>query len=206
MRTLYASLGLGLLLFSNLLFAADTYLTINPAQPTQTGNKIEVVEVFWYGCPHCYDFEPYVDKWLETKPDDVELRRMPGVFRKSWIPHAKAFYAAEKMGVLDKVHQPLFEALHKHRKKIFDYDALEDFFEDQGISSKDFKKAYNSDEVDTKVKQAFVMGQRYKVPGTPAMIVNGKYLVSGSSAGSFENMIKVVNELADKERALAAKE
>ncbi|MEM7027639.1 MAG: thiol:disulfide interchange protein DsbA/DsbL [Pseudomonadota bacterium] len=206
MRNLYAFIGFSLLIFSNVIFAADGYITISPAQPTQTGDKIEVVEVFWYGCPHCYDFEPYVEKWLETKPDDVELRRMPGVFRKSWIPHAKAFYAAEKMGVLDKVHQPIFEAMHKKRKKLNDFDALEDLFSDQGIDSGEFKKAYNSDEVDTKVKQAYLMGQRYKVPGTPAMIVNGKYLVSGSSAGSFENMIKVVTELADKERALAARE
>ncbi len=206
MKRFITLLGVSLLLFSLQSQAKDGYVSISPAQPTQTGNKIEVVEVFWYGCPHCYDFEPYIDKWLETKPDDVEFRRMPGIFRKSWIPHAKAYYTAEKLGVLDKIHAPLFTALHKQRKRIYDDESLEEFFEDQGIDDDEFRKIYDSEEVDTKVKQAFVMGQRYKVTGTPAIVVNGKYLVSGSSAGSFENALKVIDDLVAKERALAAKE
>ena len=205
MRKFVSALAICLLLLANTVFAAeDGYILISPAQPTQSGDKIEVVEVFWYGCPHCYDFEPYIEKWLETKADDVEFRRMPGIFRKSWVPHGKAYYAAEKLGVVDKIHQPLFDALHKYRKKIYDEDALEDFFEDQGTDGDDFRKAYESDEVDTKVKQAFIMGQRYKVPGTPAMIVNGKYLVGGGTAGSFANVITVIDQLIEKERALSA--
>lgn len=206
MRKLASLVGVSLLLFAGYVQANDGYVTISPPQPTQTGNKIEVVEIFWYGCPHCYDFEPYIEKWLETKPGDVEFRRMPGIFRKSWIPHAKAFYTAEKMGVMDKIHHPLFEALHKYRKKVYDDDAIEEFFEDQGIDSSDFSKIYESEEVDTKVKQAFIMGQRYKITGTPAVVVNGKYMVSGSTAGSFSNVLKIIDQLVAKERALAAKE
>ena len=206
MKKLISLLGMCLLFSTAQVFANDGYVTISPPQPTQTGDKIEVVEVFWYGCPHCYDFEPYIEKWLETKPADVEFRRMPGIFRKSWIPHAKAYYTAEKLEVLDDIHQPLFDALHKYRKKVYDDDSIEEFFEDQGIDSSAFSKVYESDEVDTKVKQAFVMGQRYKVTGTPAVIVNGKYMVSGSTAGSFANVLKIIDQLVAKERALAAKE
>ena len=194
------------LLASSSIFAEEGYTLISPPQPTQTGDKIEVVEVFWYACPHCYDFEPYLEKWLKTKPDDVEFRLMPGIFRKSWIPHAKAYFTAKKLGILDTIHTALFDAIHKEKRKIFDDDSLKDFFVEKGVDGKEFSRIYYSDEVDTEVKQAFVMGQRYKVTGTPSMVVNGKYLVSGSSAGSFENMLKIVDMLVDKERASTAKE
>ncbi len=206
MRKLFFLLGVCLLMVTTSVRANDGYVTISPPQPTQTGDKIEIVEVFWYGCPHCYDFQPYIEKWLETKPDDVEFRRMPGIFRKSWIPHAKAYYTAEKMDVLETTHQPLFDALHMRKKKIYSDDALKDFFKDQGVNGRQFNKIYESEEVDTKVKQAFVMGQRYKLTGTPAVIVNGKYMVSGSTAGSFENVLKIMDQLVDKERAVAATE
>jgi protein dithiol oxidoreductase (disulfide-forming) len=201
----YLSVSL-FLLIGNQAFAEDGYNRISPPQPTQTGDKIEVVEIFWYACPHCYDFEPYIHEWLQNKPDDVEFRLMPGIFRKSWIPHAKAFYTAEKLGVLDKIHGPLFKALHREKKKIHDEKSLRKFFVKQGVDKAEFTKIYNSEEIDTKAKQAFVMGQRYKVTGTPAMIVNGKYMISGSTAGSFENVLKVVDNLVDKERASTANE
>ena len=186
------------------LRAADGYVEISPPQPTQTGDKIEVLEIFWYACPHCNDFQPYLETWLETKPDDVEFRRMPGIFRKSWIPHAKAYYTAEKLGALDAIHGPLFDAIHKERKKIHDDKAIRKFFIRNGVDKGDFKKVYESDEIDTKVKQAFVMAQRYKLTGVPAVIVNGKYLVSGSTAGSFPNVLQVIDQLIGRERAKMA--
>ena len=194
-------LFISLLISGALLRAADGYVEISPAQPTQTGDKIEVLEIFWYACPHCNDFQPYLETWLENKPDDVEFRRMPGIFRKSWAPHAKAYYTAEKLGVLDAIHGPLFAAIHRQRKKVHDDKAIRKFFISNGVDKGDFKKVYESDEVDTKVKQAFVMAQRYKVTGVPAVIVNGKYLVSGSTAGSFPNVLKVIDQLIGRERA-----
>jgi len=191
--------GILLLCASSVAIAKDSYTNIIPAQPTQT-DKIEVVEVFWYGCPHCYDFEPHVKKWLETKPDDVEFRRMPGIFNKNWVGHARAYYTAEKMGVLEKVHTPLFEALHRDRKRIFSESEIKDFFVSQGVDGKEFTRVYNSSEIETKFKQAFLMGQRYKITGVPAVIVNGKYMTSASQAGSFENILKTINELVAKER------
>jgi len=203
--TRYLSLCILLLLGSHTVAAeGDGYTTITPAKPTQTGDKIEVLEIFWYACPHCYDFEPYISEWLESKPDDVEFRHMPGIFRKNWIPHAKAFFTAEKLGILDSIHGPLFDAIHKEKKKIHDDASIKKFFVKHGVDKGKFTKIYESDEVDTKVKQAFVMGQRYKLTGVPALIVNCKYMVSGSTAGSFENVLKVINTLIDKERASTA--
>ena len=201
----YISLSLFLLLGSQ-AYAGDGYTIISPAQPTQTGDKIEVLEIFWYACPHCYDFEPYIHEWLNNKPEDVTFRRMPGIFRKSWIPHAKAFFTAEKLGILDDIHTHLFNAIHRDKKKIHDDASIRKFFLKHGVDKGEFKKIYNSEEIDTKAKQAFVMGQRYKVTGVPAIIVNGKYMVSGSTAGSFENVLKVIDSLVDKERASTVNE
>ncbi len=192
--------GLLLLCFSVIAHADDPYKLIIPVQPTQTDNKIEVLEVFWYGCPHCYDFEPYVEKWLENLPEDVEFRRMPGIFNKNWIPHAKAYFTAEKLGVLDKIHNPLFNALHKERKRIYNEDELKDFFVAKGVDGDKFTKVFNSSEIETKFKQAFVMGKRYKITGVPAVIINGKYMTSGSMSGSYENLLKTIDELIAKER------
>jgi|TARA_B100000959_G_C14796855_1_gene548046 thiol:disulfide interchange protein DsbA len=184
----------------NQVYAFDGYVEITPAQPTHSGNKIEVLEVFWYGCPHCYDFEPFINKWLEKKPEDVVFRRMPGIFRKDWIPHAKAYFTAEKLNILNKIHSSLFTAIHKERKQIYDDSSIKKFFLKNDVDKKEFKKIYESDEVDTKIKQAYVMGQRYKITGVPAIIVNGKYMVSGSTAGSFENVTKIIDMLIEKER------
>lgn len=202
MRKLIRYISLTLLMMLNSqAYAADGYKLVNPSVATQTGDKIEVLEIFWYACPHCYDFEPYVKEWHAKIPEDVEFRRMPGIFRKNWIPHAKAFYTAEKMGILDKIHTPLFDAIHKHKKNIHDDAAMKSFFVKQGVDKDEFTKIYESEEIDTKAKQAYVMGQKYKISGVPAVIVNGKYMVSGSTAGSFDNVIKVIDELIDKERA-----
>jgi thiol:disulfide interchange protein DsbA len=194
------SLFIFLLISGQAIADGQGYVTISPAQPTQTGDKIEVLEVFWYACPHCFDFEPHISKWLESKPDDVEFRRMPGIFRKNWIPHAKAYFTAQKLDVLEKIHTPLFDAIHKQKKNIHDDDDFEDFFAKQSVDEDAFTKAYESEEVETMVKQAYVMGQRYKLTGVPAVIVNGKYMVSGSTAGSFENVLTVINQLIEKER------
>ena len=201
MNKIIGSLAIAILLCLSLsAYAGDPYTRIIPAQPTQAEGKIEVVEVFWYGCPHCYDFEPHVEKWLESKPEDVEFRRMPGIFNKSWIPHAKAYFTAEKLGVLDKTHRALFNALHKEHKRIFTESELKDFFISKGIDGDEFTRVFNSSEIETKFKQAFVMGQRYKITGVPAVIINGKYMTSGSLAGSYENLLKTIDDLVDKER------
>lgn len=181
--------------------ADDAYERVMPPQPTQTRNKIEVAEIFWYGCPHCYAFEPYVEKWLKTKPDDVNFVRIPGVLGQNWVADARAFYAAEKLGVLDKIHRPLFDAIHKDHKMLFTEDSLRDFFESQGVDGDAFTKAYNSNEVDVRVKEALDMERRYQITGVPTVIVDGRWRTSASQAGSFEGLIKVIDKLVDKARA-----
>lgn len=192
--------SLMLMCLSMTVHADDPYTYIVPVQPTQSVDKIEVLEVFWYGCPHCYDFEPHIQKWLKTKADDVEFRRMPGIFNKSWIPHAKAYFTAEKLGVLEKIHGPLFHALHNEKKRIYSENELKDFFISKGIDGDEFTRVFNSNEIETKFKQAFVMGQRYKITGVPTVIINGKYMTSGSLAGSYDNLLKTIDDLVDRER------
>ncbi len=189
-----------LLCFNIAANAKDPYTHIVPVQPTQSIDKIEVLEVFWYGCSHCYDFEPFINKWLESKAEDVEFRRMPGIFSKNWAAHAKAYYTAEKLGVLDRIHASLFEALHRERKRIFTEDELKDFFVSRGIDGDEFTRVFNSSEIETKFKQAFVMGRKYKLTGVPSVIINGKYMTSGSLAGSYDNLLKTIDDLVARER------
>lgn len=176
------------------------YSVINPPQPTQTGDKIEVLEVFWYGCPHCYSFEPHVEAWLKDLPEDVAFIRVPGVLNRGWIPHAKAYYAAEKLGVVDKIHRPLFDAIHKNKRKLFTDDELMDFFEEHGVSSDEFKRIINSKELETKIRQAYFLARDYKLTGVPSIVVNGKYLISAGQIRTFDEMIQITNALIERER------
>ena len=183
-------------------YVAETYKLIIPPQPTQTGDKIEVLEIFWYGCPQCYDLEPYLEQWLKSKPEDVEFVRVPGILGKGWLAHAKAFYTAEKLGVLEKIHRPLFDAIHKEGEHIMDEKRLKSFFISQGIDGDEFSEIYNSEEIDAKIKQAFILGKNYKITGVPTVIVNGKFRTSASLSGGNAGIINTINELTDRERAL----
>jgi len=180
--------------------SGDLYTTIRPAQPTQTdASRVEVVEIFYYGCIHCYSYEPHMLKWLQNKPANVEFRRMPAVFAKNQIPLAKAYYTAEKLGVLDQIHHALFEAINKNKRNIFEHDAIKSFFVEQGVNADDFSRVYNSMEISTKVRQAEVMARNYRIPHTPVLVINGKYLTSPSMAGNISNLENTLNSLIVKE-------
>lgn len=178
------------------------YQPIIPAQPTETKGKIEVVELFWYGCPHCYRFQPYMERWLKQKPADVEYRRMPVILGENWALLAKAYYTAEILGIVDRLHQPLFDAIHAQKRRIDTEERLMEFFAEQGVSNEDFRKAYNSFAVDAKVRRSREMGRRYQTQATPSVAINGKYILNPDNAdGNFNTMIKVMDYLIDKERA-----
>ncbi|MDA0824871.1 MAG: thiol:disulfide interchange protein DsbA/DsbL [Proteobacteria bacterium] len=177
----------------------ENYELIKPEVTTHADGKIEVVEVFWYGCQHCYAFEPYINKWQEETRDNVAFRRLPGVFAGNWVPHARAFYVAEALGLSDKIHTPLFAAIHDLGEKIGDEDTLATFFAKYGVSDADFREAYNSFSVDSKTRQAMTSSKEYGISGVPSMIVNGKYRTSARLSGSFEEMLKVVDFLVAKE-------
>lgn len=176
------------------------YELVQPPQPTSTsGDKIEVVELFWYGCPHCYQFEPYVQRWLKKKPANVEFVRIPGIFRPEWAFLARTYYTEEVLGVTDKIHQSLFEAIHELRRPLNNEDAMADFFAEHGVKKEDFHRVFRSFAVESKVRRAMDMSHRYGANGVPTMIVNGKYRTSASQTGSHANTLKVVDFLIQKE-------
>ena len=177
------------------------YQLVTPAQPTTTGDKIEVVEMFWYGCPHCNNLEPTVKRWLSKMPKEASFVRIPAIFRPSWELHARAFYTAEILGVLDKTHDAMFEAIHQKKQHLSTEQELMLFFQQHGVSNDDFKRVFHSFAVEAKVRRAKDMSQRYGIDGVPSLIVNGKYRTGSSLAGGNNNIFKVVNFLIEKEVA-----
>ncbi|VAW71539.1 Periplasmic thiol:disulfide interchange protein DsbA, partial [hydrothermal vent metagenome] len=147
------------------------YLKLTNPQPTADADKIEVLEAFWYGCPHCYRFEPEIHAWREKKPDDVAFVRLPVIFHPSWEPHARAYYTAQIMEVLDKVHQPLFDQVHKQRQRVHSVKDVKRVFLAQGISGHEFDKIYNSFAVITKTNRAKQAGDLYSLKGVPTLVV-----------------------------------
>lgn len=177
------------------------YQLVSPPAPTASGDQVEVVELFWYGCGHCYSFEPVLEAWLKKKPEGVNFKRIPAVFAQNWVPAARAFYAAAALGATDKLHRPLFDAIHVDQRKLFDEESLIKFAAEVGIPEDEFRAAYDGMTIDGKVKQAMFATRDYQIDGVPSMIVNGKYRVTASMAGSQKAMLKVVEFLVDKEKA-----
>lgn len=177
------------------------YITLAAPQPTADPNKIEVVELFWYGCPHCFHFEPELHAWVEKQANDVQFVRLPAILNPRWEILARAYYTAELLGVLDKIHVPLFKAIHEKKQRFDTEDSLARFFAEQGVNEADFRKTYKSFGVVAKVNRARQMTQRYGIGGVPTLVINGKYRTSASEAGSHEGMLHVTDQLIAKERA-----
>ncbi len=173
----------------------EGYATITPAQPTQDPNKVEVIEFFWYGCPHCYRLEPYLAQWLKKLPANVQFIRQPAVFGPRWMPQARAYFTAEALGVVDKIHADMFDALQNQHRPLSSEEELAKFFEEHGVDKDQFHQAYHSFIVDTKMRQAGAMSARYGVTGVPTIIINGKYKTSGTLAKNFPNLIAVMDYL-----------
>ena len=177
------------------------YELVDPPQATETGDRIEVVDVFWYGCPHCYTFLGPMEAFEQTLPDYVEVRRLPVIFQESFVAHARAYYTSELLGVAERTHRALFEEIHERRNLTDHKDALGTFFERQGVDRTLFDRTFDSFAVESMVRKSILMQKRYGIRGTPSVIVNGKYRVTGRLAGSLENMIPVVRALAEREHA-----
>ena len=170
----------------------------DPAR-AEPGEDVEVLELFWYGCPHCWQLEPHIKRWLENKPDGVTFRRLPAAASPRWVPHAKAYFAAEQMGVLDQLHEPLFKALHDERRKVFTDEEIIAFAAEQGIDEAKFRAAYNSFPVDMQVRKSAELVNRYAIDGVPAVVVDGKYITSASQTGSIARMFQVIDHLVATE-------
>jgi thiol:disulfide interchange protein DsbA len=176
------------------------YHKISPAVPTNVGEgKVEVLELFWYGCPHCFEFEPHIEAWQETKPSYVSFLRMPAVLNRGWVAHARAFYALEAMGELERIHPIFFEAIHVQGRRLRDAESMSRFLSQHDVDVVKFKNAYDSMYVDTKIKRSGQLAQQYGASSVPQVIINGKYRTSASDAGGYENLIHVVNMLAEQE-------
>ena len=176
------------------------YEVVQPPQLTETGDRIEVVDVFWYGCPHCYTFLPSMEAYAHVKPEYVEVRQMPAIFRESWVAHARAYYTGMILGVTNRTHRALFEEIHEHGKRANDKDTLGAFFERHGVDRAEFDEVYDSFAVESLVRKSVVMQKNYGITGTPSVVVNGKYRVTGRLAGSYDNMIAVIAALVERER------
>lgn len=183
------------LFFSGAVFAAieagRDYQLLNPPQPPGT-NKIEVLEFFFYGCSHCYDLHPRLSKWEKTMPKDVELTLVPTIFRDSWEPMAQTYYALESMGLQDKMHDPLYRAWHVDKIDINDAAKVTEFVAKHGVDRAKFSSAYNSFSMQSRVTRAKQMIRTYGISGTPTLVVDGKYLISGLQA---PEAIRVLNEV-----------
>lgn len=176
------------------------YQTVNPPMRAQADNgRIEVVEVFWYGCPHCYNLEPAMDEWLKNKPENVDFIRLPSPLNPSWAVHTRAFYAAQALGVEEQIHEPLFKAIQTDRRNLFSDQTMADFFEEHGVSRDDYLKTARSFGVAMKVRRARQLGKHWGIHGVPAFIVNGKYTTDVGGAGGEKQMFEVIDQLVAQE-------
>ena len=177
------------------------YTELKPPQPVSTeGNKIEVVEFFWYGCIHCYNLEPVLEPWIKKLPPEVQFRRVPAVFNARWGHDAAIFYSFETLGVLDKLHRPFFDAIHVQHLRTDKPEALAEWLEKNGIDPKKFSDTMKSFTVQTKTRRAAQLSADYKIDGTPAMAVQGRYTVSADQGRSREGMLETVSFLIDMVR------
>lgn len=178
------------------------YTVLSTAQPTESDPKhIEVIEFFWYGCPHCSDLHPYISRWLENKPVDVAFRFVPAIFRNNWVPGAKTFYTMESLGLTQTLHDKVYHAIHREKTDLSKEVVLFDWVAKQGIDRDRFVSAYNSFTVQNQANRSAQMTRQYKLTGVPALVVDGKYLTSGKAGGTPQDTISVLNQLIEKVRA-----
>jgi protein dithiol oxidoreductase (disulfide-forming) len=183
------------------LEAGKTDVELTNPVPVSVPGKIEVVELFWYGCPHCYAFEPTINPWAEKLPSDVNFKRIPAMFGGPWDAHGQLFLTLEAMGVEHKVHNAVFDAIQKQGKRLTKPEEMADFVATQGVDKDKFLATFNSFAIQGQIKQAKELAQKYGVQGVPTLIVNGKYRFDLGTAGGPEAVLNVADQLIAKERA-----
>jgi len=171
------------------------YRLVQPPQPIETGDRIEVIDFFWYGCPHCNELQPALEGWLKRKPSDVTLRRIPALLRDTWAPHARIFYALELLNEVERLHLKVYHSYHVEELHMAKPDVMEQWAVKNGIERRKWVDAYFSPEVDGSLARAKRATQVYTVEGTPSLVVDGRYITSGSMAPSLKGMIPVLEDL-----------
>lgn len=207
MRNLIFSAALATLSLFGLSAQAETieagkqYVELSSPVPVSEPGKIEVVELFWYGCPHCYQFEPTLNPWIAQLPEDVHFVRIPAMFGGVWNDHGQLYITLDSMGVEKKVHSAVFDAIHKEGKKLATPEEMADFLATQGIDKAKFLSTFNSFAVKGQMEKAKKLAVAYQITGVPTLIVNGKYRFDVHSAGGPDQALDVANQLIAKERA-----
>jgi len=207
-RTLLSAAALGLAIsFSGLSGAQSPkieegfdYRILPTPQPLESKGKVEVIEFFWYGCPHCYDFEPELNTWLKRQPKDVIFRKVPVAFRDDFMPHSQLFYALEAMGKGDALNDKVMYAMHKENKRLMTENEIADWAASQGIDRNTFLAAYRSFAVVSKARAARQMADAYRIDGVPTVVMQGRYVTSPSIAGTKAKAISVMEHLEQKIR------
>ena len=171
------------------------FVRLTPPVATSSPGKIEVIEFFWYGCPHCNAFEPTLDAWQKKLPADVAFSRVPVAFREVYAPQQQIFYALEALDKLEAMHRRVFYAMHSERQRLEKTDEIVALMEKNGIDRAKFLEVFNSFSVQTKAKQATRLAEAYKIDGVPAMGVHGRFFTSGTLAGSPERALQVTEYL-----------
>ena len=178
------------------------YLRLSPTQPTSSNpDQVEVCEVFWYGCPHCFAFDPLLERWRESKQDYVSFVRVPAVWNSLLQLHARAFYTAEALGKGDEMHAEFFREIHDRGNALDTEAKLEQFFARFGVEPQSFKTTFDSFAVQAKLQRADELSRRYRIQSVPTMIVNGKYTTTGDGVASYDELLELVDELTAAERA-----
>jgi thiol:disulfide interchange protein DsbA len=168
------------------------YSLIEPPLPPLdgvNGAKVEVIEFFYYGCPHCYNLQPALKAWLKNPPKDIDFKRMPTVFRESWVPLTRTYYALESIGVLEKLHDDVFNTVQKNNVNLGDRNLLLDWAGRRGVDTKKLAEAYDSFAVQTKTQRSLQMTRAYGITGTPSIVVGGRYLTGPSMTLNSDNSI-----------------
>ena len=167
-----------------------------PVAPDAPAGKVDVIEFFWYSCPHCHAFEPTLDAWVKAAPKDLSIRRVPVAFNASFVPQQKLFYTLEGMGKLDALHAKVFRAIHVEKAKLAKDDEILAWVTQQGVDVAKFKEVYGSFSAANQVRRASQLQDSYGVEGVPSMGVAGKYYTDGTMAGSMQTVLQVVEYLA----------
>jgi thiol:disulfide interchange protein DsbA len=182
--------------------AGKHYTVISPAQPTSTdAGKVEVAEIFMYSCPACFSFEPHIQRWLGRKADYVNFVRIPAPFNQVAVLHGRAYYTAEALGKAEEMDADFFNEFHVNRNMLDTEAKIAALFAKHGVDEATFKSTFNSFAVNAKMKRAEELVRRYRVQGTPAVIVNGKYNTGGQMAGSYDAWFAIIDDLAAREHA-----
>ncbi|MEJ5031836.1 MULTISPECIES: thiol:disulfide interchange protein DsbA/DsbL [Comamonas] len=167
-----------------------------PVTPDAPAGKVEVIEFFWYSCPHCNAFEPQFEAWAKTAPKNLQIRRVPVAFNNTFVPQQKIYFALESMGLIPDVHVKVFRAIHVERQRLNKDDEIFAWMDKNGVDLAKFKEAYNSFSVAGQVRKATQLQESYGVEGVPSLGVAGKYYTDGTRAGSMSNVLQVVEFLA----------